>query len=333
MTAPSPRIPAEPSPPTSGASEGRGQGEGGLAVPPVAPSPRPSLPVGERGGHSAELPLDWPIDLGLTVASHGWVQLAPWQWDPATGALSHAEHIRGRLGAISMRQRDPCLLAVKWDGFADRDGPEILRRAARWVSADWDPAPALAALAAAFPEEAALVARGGGRMLRGSTFYEDFLKTLLTVNTSWSGTCRMVAALVAEPGGGAFPLPEAILDYGEERLRLVAKLGFRAPVAMTATRQMLDDGAIDAEGRGGPDYDYLIALKGIGPYAAAHCRLLLQDFSRIPVDSVVVAHLRERHGTDPAAFIAGRAECGPYLALGYRLMRLSEKLARPAAEE
>ena len=73
------------------------------------------------------------------------------------------------------------------------------------------------------------------------------------------------------------------------------------------------------------DHDYLVGLKGIGPYAAAHCRMLLHDFSRIPVDSVVVAHLRERHDTDPASFIAARAECGAYLGLGYRLMRLREK--------
>jgi N-glycosylase/DNA lyase len=91
---------------------------------------------------------------------------------------------------------------------------------------------------------------------------------------------------------------------------------------------MLEDGVIDAAGHGDVDrldHDYLIGLKGIGPYAAAHCRMLLHDFSRIPVDSVVVAHLRERHATTPEAFIAARAECGIYLGLGYRLMRLREK--------
>ena len=36
-------------------------------------------------------------------------------------------------------------------------------------------------------------------------------------------------------------------------------------------------------------------------------------------------HLRERHDTTPEAFIAARAECGIYLGLGYRLMRLKEK--------
>ncbi|HVC56336.1 MAG TPA: hypothetical protein VND95_10295, partial [Stellaceae bacterium] len=118
----------------------------------------------------------------------------------------------------------------------------------------------------------------------------------------------------------------------EERLRQIAKLGFRAPTLVAATRRMRDEDMIDRDGHGDPDrldYDYLLSHKGIGPYAAAHCRMLLGDFSRIPIDSVVVAHLRERHDTSPAAFIAARAACGVYLGLGYRLMRLKEKFAVP----
>jgi 3-methyladenine DNA glycosylase/8-oxoguanine DNA glycosylase len=279
--------------------------------------------------------LQWPIDLGLTVAGHGWAQLAPWRWESESGTLRRRERIGERVGTIAVRQRDARTLRVTWENLPDRLQPEILRRAARWVSADWDPAPAIAALAAGFPEEAALIAAGGGRLLRCSTFYEDFAKTLLTVNTAWSGTCRMSAALVAEPGGGAFPPPEAVIDYGEERLRRTARLGFRAPSLLAATQRMLDDGAIDRAGHGRPDrldHAYLKSLKGIGPYAAAHCRMLLHDFSRIPIDSVVVAHLRERHATSPAEFIAARAGCGAYLGLGYRLMRLREKLAATPVE-
>ncbi len=287
----------------------------------------PSPPIAARA-HRAELRLDWPIDLPLTVASHGWVHLEPWRWDAATATLSHTERIGGSFGVIALQQSDPRSLTVAWDGFPQDAEPEIVRRAMRWVSAEWDPAAAVAALSPAFPEEAAIIAAGGGRLLRCSTFYQDFAKTLLTVNTSWSGTCRMTAALVAEPGGGAFPAPEQIIEYGEERLRGIAKLGFRAPTLIAATRRMLDDGVLDAQGHGDPeklDYDYLIGLKGIGPYAAAHCRMLLHDFSRIPVDSVVVAHLREKHDTTPAEFVAARAECAAYLGLGYRLLRLREK--------
>ncbi len=288
---------------------------------------------GRRGAGEAQLSLAWPIDLGLTVASHGWAQLAPWHWEPEGGRLAHAERIGNRVGTIALTQRGPLRLTVAWDGFAAADAPEILRRVRRWVSAEWDPAPAIAALRPELPEEAALIARGGGRILRCSSFYEDFVKTVLTINTSWSSTLRMTAALVAEPGGGAFPGPGAVLDYGEAGLRERARIGFRAATLIAATRRMLDDGALDPGGDGMAerlDHDYLTSLKGIGPYAAAHCRMLLHDFSRIPVDTVVVAYLRERHGCDPAAFVARRAECGDYLALGYRLSRLRHKLAEAA---
>jgi 3-methyladenine DNA glycosylase/8-oxoguanine DNA glycosylase len=269
----------------------------------------------------------WPVDLALTVASHGWVYLAPWRWDPESSRLARIESIAGRLGAIEIAQHDARSVSVCWDGFDTAAATEVLRRVRRWLSADWEPAAAIAAL----PEMAALIERGGGRMLRGSSFYEDFIKTVLTINTNWSATCRMVAALVAEPGLGAFPGPEAVLDYGEDRLRERSKLGFRARSVIGATRRMLDDGAITPSGEGIAErleHEYLIGLKGIGPYAAAHCRVLLHDFSRIPVDSSVVAYVRERHGCEPAAFTANQSSWGEYVALGYRLARLREKLER-----
>jgi 3-methyladenine DNA glycosylase/8-oxoguanine DNA glycosylase len=275
------------------------------------------------------LSLCWPIDLGLTVASHGWAYLAPWRWDSGTGRLARHERIGDRLGMIEIAQQGPDAMLLRWDGFTAAGLPEMLDRVRRWLSADWEPAAAMAALR----EDAELIARGGGRMLRCSSFYEDFVKTVLTINTSWSSTCRMAAALVAEPGAGAFPGPAAVLDYGEERLRERAKLGFRAATIVSATRRMLDDGAIDAAGAGQSEHlghDYLLSLKGIGPYAAAHCRLLLNDFTRIPVDTVLVAYLRERHGCGAAEFTASRTSWGPYLALGYRLMRLREKLEHAA---
>jgi 3-methyladenine DNA glycosylase/8-oxoguanine DNA glycosylase len=126
---------------------------------------------------------------------------------------------------IEIAQRGPESMILRWNGFRPADLPEVKKRARRWISADWQPASAMAALC----EDGALIARGGGRLLRCSSFYEDFVKTLLTINTSWSSTCRMALALVTEPGGGGFPGPEAMLDYGEERLRECAKLGFRAP--------------------------------------------------------------------------------------------------------
>jgi len=257
------------------------------------------------------------------------VHLAPWRWDPDSGRLARVETIEDRLGTVAVSQRHPGAVIVTWRGLAATDAAEISARVRRWLSADWEPEAAIEAL----PDAAVLIERGGGRLLRGSSFYEDFIKTVLTINANWSATCRMAAALVQEPGGGGFPGPLALVDYGEERLRERAKLGFRARTVVAATRQMLDDGAITPGGDGAPDrlaHDYLLGLSGIGPYAAAHCRVLLHDFSRIPVDSSVVAYLRKKYGCDAAEFAGGQSEWGAYVALGYRMVRLSEKLAQAA---
>ena len=245
------------------------------------------------------------------MASHGWAQLAPWRWEPDAGVLARGERIVGKFGTIAVAQHDPAAVAISHDGFEATAEAEICRRVGRWLSADWDPAEAIAALG----EDGALIGCGGGRMLRCSSFYEDFVKTVLTINTAWSSTCRMAAALVAEPGGGAFPLPEAVRSTFTAKPGCASapscSLGFRAPSRLSATtRRMLADGAIDQDGEGRADYEYLIGLNGIGPYAAAHCRLLLHDFSRIPVDSVVTTYLREQHNSDPAGFVTSRAAWG-----------------------
>jgi hypothetical protein len=44
----------------------------------------------------------------------------------------------------------------------------------------------------------------------------------------------------------------------------------------------------------------------------------------------VTAYLRERYGCDAAAFAAERSSWGTHLALGYRLIRMREKLEQPA---
>src|SRR6516225_11850370 len=212
------------------------------AVEPVTPS-------------EAILSLPWPIDLELTVAIHGWAHLAPWSWDPKAGRLGRRERIGNQCGTIALTQGDPDSMVLRWDGFAPAVLPEIHRRARRWLSADWQPASAMAALC----EDRALIAQGGGRLLRGSSFYEDFVKTVLTINTNWSATCRMAVALVREPGGGSFPGPLALVDYGEERLRERAKLGFRAPTLISATCRMLYDEVITAAGEGSAEqleHDY-----------------------------------------------------------------------------
>src|SRR5207244_7750096 len=73
----------------------------------------------------SELSFVWPIDLRLTVASHGWVYLEPWRWEDDAGRLLRRETIGGHIGTIAVRQSSPRTLALSSDGFADDAGPEI----------------------------------------------------------------------------------------------------------------------------------------------------------------------------------------------------------------
>ncbi|MGH7759764.1 MAG: DNA-3-methyladenine glycosylase family protein, partial [Candidatus Dormibacteria bacterium] len=128
------------------------------------------------------------------------------------------------------------------------------------------------------------VTRGAGRMLRGQSVFEDVVKTICTTNCSWSATVRMVGALVSElgqsdgQGSCAFPTPQALAQAGEDWYRERARTGYRG----TYLRQLavaVADGRLDLEGLRDPELPdpeverRLLALPGVGPYAAAHIML------------------------------------------------------------
>src|SRR5262249_7183693 len=111
----------------------------------------PCRPIAGAGGclsaaYERVLHLRWPVDLALTVASHGWVHLAPWHWNGDAGRLARIEKIEGRLGTVEVTQRDTLAVHVGWTGFDDVAEIEVLRRVQRWLSADWEPSEAIGAL-------------------------------------------------------------------------------------------------------------------------------------------------------------------------------------------
>jgi N-glycosylase/DNA lyase len=138
---------------------------------------------------------------------------------------------------------------------------------------------------------------GAGRMLRAPTVFEDVVKTICTTNTAWSGTRKMTAALVDNlgaqaPGGGrAFPTPEAMAERGDDFYRDVVRAGYRGPYLRTLAADVAE-GRIHLEelnDRDLPDDEVaqrLLALPGVGPYAAAHVMLTsLGRYSPLVLDS------------------------------------------------
>jgi N-glycosylase/DNA lyase len=138
---------------------------------------------------------------------------------------------------------------------------------------------------------------GAGRMLRAPTVFEDVVKTICTTNTAWSGTRKMTAALVnnlgVEAPGGAhtFPTPAAMAGADEQFYREVVRAGYRGPYL----KQLATDvaaGIVDLEALNDPELPdeevaaRLLALPGVGPYAAAHVMLTsLGRYSRLVLDS------------------------------------------------
>ena len=74
------------------------------------------------------LPLEFPIDLGLTVTSHGWAHLAPWRWDDATGILARRERIDGTVGTLAIRQRDMAAILIDSESFGPMVAAEAQER-------------------------------------------------------------------------------------------------------------------------------------------------------------------------------------------------------------
>ena len=271
-----------------------------------------------------ELALRYPVSLRGTVRSHGWVMLAPWGWDDSACVLWRRDRLSsGRTARIQATQPEGGRIevAVEGDGLSLSDVDDAAGLVRHWLSLDWDPAGAIAAARRVDPQAAETIERGGGRLLRCSTLYEDFVKTVCTIQIAWAGSLRMVAALV-EAGGGLFPTPARILELGEAGLR-ERGIGFRARALAEGTATMLERGQIDEAGRAaGPvSYEDLIGLWGIGPYAAAHVAVLQHDFSRIPVDSEVTAYCRDRYGIGPKEIDAHFQPWGEFRFLGYRLTK------------
>ena len=265
------------------------------------------------------------VSLEHTVRSHGWYLLAPWTWDDERMALSRPERLpSGSPASVEATQHGPKSVLVKVDGpnIGPEDVEAARERVARWLSTNWDPGPAIDTAARMDPGAADAIRGGGGRFLRGSNFYEDFAKTVCTIQISWAGTLRMTRALVDSVGGGTFPTPREVVDAGESGLREVGRLGFRAPQLLASTERLLARGLVDEHGNGSEEritYDELIELPGIGPYAASHVAMLLHDYSRIPVDSAVTSFFRERYGLEPAQIEPYFDGWGGFRFLGYRL--------------
>lgn len=237
------------------------------------------------------------VDLRRTLASHGVAMLAPQRLDVENGVLETTLALDGEARTVRIRGERPGLAVIESaSNSADKIADEQLVAAIRHLlRLDEDLSP-FYALAAADPALAWAVS-GAGRMLRSLTVFEDVVKTICTTNCAWSATVRMTDALVNElgiaaaDGKHAFPSPQAMAAAGSGIYERVVRAGYRGPYLLRLATDVAE-ARLDLEELTDPDLRddeverRLLALPGVGPYAAAHVMLTsLGRYRRLVLDS------------------------------------------------
>jgi N-glycosylase/DNA lyase len=256
----------------------------------------------------ADLPLRGPagepVDLWRTIASHGLVELPPMRVDEEARTLEltlPAPGSRPRTVRIAASPTGTATLAIAGRAPSVRAAESLVSDVRRVLRLDESLAD-FYALAAVDPA-LGWATSGAGRLVRSPTVFEDVVKTICTTNCAWSGTMRMVGAIVEHLGerapgspasgplGRSFPTATTMAAAGESFYVDVARAGYRGRY-LRALAEGVADGSIDLDALEDPELPdaevelRLLALPGVGPYAAAHVMVIgLGRYSKLILDS------------------------------------------------
>jgi 3-methyladenine DNA glycosylase/8-oxoguanine DNA glycosylase len=250
-------------------------------------------------------PLPRAYDLRRVALSHSHVGFAPTGFDPATGTLHRVLAVgMGGPVAVAVRQRDTRLVVRlgRVARLAPEDEADVVAQVRRVLAVDDDLTGLTAAASACadrLPLVAAEVARGGGRLLRAPTVWEDLAGVLLSTGWSWTSARAAVTRLVdaygpvGAGGGRAFPTPGAVACADPARLTADVRAGHRVSALVALARDVVS-GRLDPEAwlarppgageEGGPPPAHLavpppvpddaevrravLGLRGFGPWSA-----------------------------------------------------------------
>ena len=295
---------------------------------------------------SAALPLvgagGEPVDLWRTISSHGVADLPPNRIDEDARTLEVTLRIPGgrpRTAGVTRGSPGTAVITVLGKPPSETLADELLARVAHVLRLDED----LSDFYERVRDDPDLswAAAGAGRMMRRATVLEDVVKTIATTNCAWSATVRMVGALVehlGEPAAGAepegpygraFPTPEAMAAASEDFYKDVVRAGYRGPY-FRSLAESVAVGELDLEelDRASPDEisdeevaARLLALPGVGPYAAAHIMMLIGRYTPLVLDSWTrpkYARVNGRKASDKTIERRFR-RYGPYAGLAFWL--------------
>ena len=249
------------------------------------------------------IPTPPDFDFRQTVISHGWYHLAPFRWDERREALHRTELLGDAAIDLRIRAKKKRLVIESESDLAPHRA-ELETKLRRMFQLHLDLGP-FHDLCRMRQTHAHVSEARFGRLLCGSSMFEDIVKIIATTNTTWRQTVRMNELLVERcgkqsvTGTRSFPTPRAIVDAGEGVLN-ECRFGYRSRYVVDLAKA-IDAGAVllDEIVAGDPSDEELIKrfrrLPGIGPYGAAHLLAMEGRHRFIAVDSEFRRFVRERH--------------------------------------
>jgi 3-methyladenine DNA glycosylase/8-oxoguanine DNA glycosylase len=238
-----------------------------------------------------------PFSFLSVVNSHGWRQLAPFDYEENTNTLSYVLRLfNGRVVELQLRDGVEGVI-VETEKLDRNERREVADNVTWMFGLDMDFS-RFYVVSRGEPKLARARKRALGRVLRSPTLFEDVIKTILTTNTLWVVTKNMTRKLVDELGTSlsgdvtkkAFPTPEAIAAANPGFLKEKIRVGYRAP-AIYQLAVRIASGVFDLESLKTSELPtlelrkHLLTINGVGPYAAANLLMILGRHDFIPIDS------------------------------------------------
>jgi 3-methyladenine DNA glycosylase/8-oxoguanine DNA glycosylase len=244
------------------------------------------------------LPAQAPFSLHNSIYSHGWIRLAPFESDDANHGCRYVlRSVTGLVIELLLTEGEGGVLISIEDEISKVVQEEIIQSVSWMLNLDLNLTD-FYRLVGGEPKLAHVLKDAKGRILRSPTLFEDTIKTILTTNTSWAGTIRMVNALVSQIGSSlssdaerhAFPTPDQLASTEVDFLRSQTRLGYRAPYVLELAKRIaradLDLEALKTSDMPTSElHKRLLSIKGVGNYAAANLLMILGRYDYIPIDS------------------------------------------------
>lgn len=226
------------------------------------------------------------------ACSYGYFLLAPNLWDPSNQTMTRPLNLEDGVATLTIAQpgnkKGTPLSVISDRALSKIEKAQAKKQITRMLRLDDE------SVADFHRTDPRWKKSGRARLCRSPTPFEDIIKTVTSCNVTWPSTVNMNKRL-CEVVNPAFPTPANLHRKRPATLRARCSVGYRdqriVDLAKLAVKGELDLDRL--EDRSVCDDDIhatLLALPGIGPYAAANIMMLLGRYSRLAIDTETIRH-------------------------------------------